>query len=423
MKNMHTRISLVIMLIVISCGFAFGQFVWEKYWNNPLQIHGSPGSWNQSVTVPCVIFNSDLNIYEMWFTAFTGATPNPGIGITYSSDGITWDPPTLVMLPGPASWESLFVGGVSVIKEDSLYKMWYTGYPPLKIGYATSTDGGINWTKHPNPVLSPGTGWESGGVGYPSVIKVSDGYWMFYSGEVSGDVTRTGRAFSTDGISWQKDTVNNPVLLPGDPGEWDQDNFLARVLVINDSLFMCYTAQSIPGNNSTTAIGFAKSADMGITWVKDSGNPIIEQGTYGSWDYGRIETGSILFYDNELRIYYDGSGSVTGNMGRVGLATTPFVPVSVEEETILLTRFLLEQNFPNPFNPITVISYQLPAGSQVMLKVYDILGREITTIVDEYKPAGKYEVEFSASTLPSGVYFYQLKAGEFVSAKKMILLK
>jgi hypothetical protein len=70
-----------------------------------------------------------------------------------------------------------------------------------------------------------------------------------------------------------------------------------------------------------------------------------------------------------------------------------------------------------------VISYQLPVNGNVTLKVYDVLGKEITTLVNEYKPAGRYEVEFSASSLPSGVYFYQLKAGEYVSTKKMILLK
>jgi hypothetical protein len=85
--------------------------------------------------------------------------------------------------------------------------------------------------------------------------------------------------------------------------------------------------------------------------------------------------------------------------------------------------FVLYQNYPNPFNPSTMISYQLPVGSDVTLKVYDILGNEIVTLVDEYKPAGRYDVEFNASALPSGVYFYHLKAGSFVETKKMILLR
>lgn len=86
--------------------------------------------------------------------------------------------------------------------------------------------------------------------------------------------------------------------------------------------------------------------------------------------------------------------------------------------------FSLEQNYPNPFNPSTTISYQLPVNSIVSLKVYDIIGNEIATLVNEEKLAGKYEVEFSATVgYASGVYYYTLKAGEFIQSKKMILLK
>ena len=93
--------------------------------------------------------------------------------------------------------------------------------------------------------------------------------------------------------------------------------------------------------------------------------------------------------------------------------------------------FSLEQNYPNPFNPTTKIKYSIPtvtlrqaqSDNWVTLKVYDVLGNEITTLVNERKPAGNYEVEFSGNDLPSGVYFYQLKAGSFIQTKKMILLR
>ncbi len=100
-----------------------------------------------------------------------------------------------------------------------------------------------------------------------------------------------------------------------------------------------------------------------------------------------------------------------------------YIVTGVEEETTLPTEFALEQNYPNPFNPNTKISWQAPVGSHQTLKIFDILGNEIATLVNEYKPAGKHEVEFDASTLPSGVYFYQLKAGEYVNTKKMLLIK
>ncbi len=113
---------------------------------------------------------------------------------------------------------------------------------------------------------------------------------------------------------------------------------------------------------------------------------------------------------------------------------TPTDPVSVEtNDTETPYEFELAQNYPNPFNPTTVIGYQLPVNGQVTLKVYDILGREVATLVNEYKPAGIYEVEFSAkagstsggnaSSLTSGIYFYQLRVGNYTDTKTMVLLR
>ena len=100
---------------------------------------------------------------------------------------------------------------------------------------------------------------------------------------------------------------------------------------------------------------------------------------------------------------------------------------TIEVEVNSPTKFSLEQNYPNPFNPSTKISWQSPVISWQTLKVYDILGNEIATLVNEEKSAGQYEVEFnpesSIKNPASGIYFYQLKAGDFVETKKMILMK
>ncbi|MGQ9799875.1 MAG: FG-GAP-like repeat-containing protein, partial [Ignavibacterium sp.] len=104
----------------------------------------------------------------------------------------------------------------------------------------------------------------------------------------------------------------------------------------------------------------------------------------------------------------------------------------IEVEIGLPNKFLLEQNYPNPFNPVTKIKYSIPGSTEyysvlqnVILKIYDVLGNEVATLVNEEQPAGRYEIEFDANKygLSSGVYFYQLKYGEFSSVRKLVLMK
>ena len=95
----------------------------------------------------------------------------------------------------------------------------------------------------------------------------------------------------------------------------------------------------------------------------------------------------------------------------------------VELNNNLPVTFYLSQNYPNPFNPSTTINYKIPKASLVTIKVYDILGRQVVELVNEEKPIGRYHVTFDASRLPSGIYFYSIKAGSFQQTKKMVLLK
>jgi endonuclease/exonuclease/phosphatase family metal-dependent hydrolase len=99
------------------------------------------------------------------------------------------------------------------------------------------------------------------------------------------------------------------------------------------------------------------------------------------------------------------------------------LPTVIDEGEHTPTGFMLEQNFPNPFNPTTSIQYEVGSQQFVSLKVYDVLGNEIATLVNEELPADDYDLNFDATGLPSGLYFYQLKAGNFIETKKMVLLK
>jgi hypothetical protein len=99
------------------------------------------------------------------------------------------------------------------------------------------------------------------------------------------------------------------------------------------------------------------------------------------------------------------------------------IVTGVEEEELKPLSYKLGQNYPNPFNPNTQIKYSVPRSSQVTLKIFNTLGEEIETLVNEEKTVGTYESNWNAANLPSGVYFYQLRASDFVQTKKMILLK
>ena len=160
--------------------------------------------------------------------------------------------------------------------------------------------------------------------------------------------------------------------------------------------------------NQVTAVGSGgqiyQSTDFGVTWNSQ---------TSGTEKY--LEG---VFFINAL------NGWAVGDNGTIIHTTNGGVSFVQEEQIIELpTKFLLSQNYPNPFNPSTKIKYSVPQVSQVQIKVFDVLGNEIETLVNEEKPVGTYEITWYAEGLPSGVYFYQIKAGSFVETKKMVLMK
>ncbi|MCX6168801.1 MAG: T9SS type A sorting domain-containing protein [Ignavibacteriales bacterium] len=151
--------------------------------------------------------------------------------------------------------------------------------------------------------------------------------------------------------------------------------------------------------------GLFFSNDSGKTWLQQS----IPNTTNTFFDitFANEEIGWLLCTNGKL--FY------TNNCG--GYFTSDV------QEKILPEDFELSQNYPNPFNPVTTISYSIPKQSSVKLKIYDLLGNEIAVLINEEKSAGNYDVKFNGSSLPSGVYFYTLQAGDFYQTRKLVLLK
>ncbi|MHB8339043.1 MAG: T9SS type A sorting domain-containing protein [Ignavibacteriaceae bacterium] len=148
------------------------------------------------------------------------------------------------------------------------------------------------------------------------------------------------------------------------------------------------------------------SSDTGRTWT--------EQKIYNGKLWGR----DIVFTDSTHGWLLCDSGKLfyTSNNGGV-VSGIPINKIQIPSE------YFLMQNYPNPFNPSTEISYQLSTASFIMLKVYDVLGREVKSLVNENQNAGFYKVEFNAGSLPSGIYIYRIIAGKFSALKKCVLIK
>jgi hypothetical protein len=170
-------------------------------------------------------------------------------------------------------------------------------------------------------------------------------------------------------------------------------------------------------------------SNVGITCISAHGDYVFA-GTYGGGVYFSQDNGVswILFNDGLYNLYirsilFDNSYVYTGTNSyifkRQIIPTTS--PNKVKAN--IPDKFSLSQNYPNPFNPSTIINYQLPIGSDVKLVVYDVMGREIKTLVNEKQNVGSYQVEFDGSNLASGVYFYKLQAESYTQVKKMNLIK
>jgi hypothetical protein len=152
----------------------------------------------------------------------------------------------------------------------------------------------------------------------------------------------------------------------------------------------------------TDTSGVYLSSDFGNTWLGA-----------GTGLSGKVIKGIVMNPDGYLLCGTENEGIFIANLN----------PSDVDDTDNKSLMFSLRQNYPNPFNPATKISFSVPHSDIVQIKVYDLLGREIKTLLNEFKLPGTYEIEFNASGLASGIYFYRIISGSYSAVKKMILLR
>ena len=235
---------------------------------------------------------------------------------------------------------------------------------------------------------------------------------------------------SFDGSLSLKNTENvakNSTLISLLSNSVEDKMFIVKSLNLtqNDSININYDSDKL----NLTNYGISKSYNIGLEYAALGRNEIFNHSSVQLASNSKhiISPDWSNIFVNELKIFVD-----LGNDGTIDDTVkiqNQFTDVK-EHGSLQPNEFRLEQNYPNPFNPNTKIKYTIPnvsqsgvEGSRVQLKVYDVLGNEVATLVNESKPAGTYEIEFNASNLSSGVYFYKLQAGSFVETRKMILLK
>ncbi|MCC7094682.1 MAG: chitobiase/beta-hexosaminidase C-terminal domain-containing protein [Ignavibacteriaceae bacterium] len=208
---------------------------------------------------------------------------------------------------------------------------------------------------------------------------------------------------------------------------------------LTENTFFTYGVQYGVTDSLSAALSLTegKTVNFKVELIDEQTNEVL-----GTFDDVTFSEGSIIPYESiayqvntegignrncRLRLVIDDNlnpdYSLTNDYnGEAVLSKQGFVERTLNVNEIVKT-YELEQNYPNPFNPATTIKYQIPKDGIVTLKIYDILGSEVATLVNEEKPAGRYEINFNASSLASGVYLYKLQVNDFINVKKMILLK
>ena len=254
------------------------------------------------------------------------------------------------------------------------------------------------------------------GENYSFFASTDDGDNWFPVGPGAGEVPEFGPLSSYNKIYFYDENIgyvggpHGVILKTTDGGVTWETQVASGFDEVNDLYFISPDSGAAVGPNGVVRL----TTDGGETWFEDDSltaflnGETIKRIVPFSKNHGFIigEAGFDMFVATDST-YLDSLIIVT----------------DVEYEPLLVGDFYLYQNYPNPFNPSTNIRFKIVELGFVNLKVFDILGSEISTLVNEEKQAGEYEVEFNAISLPSGIYFYQLQTPNFIQSKKMILLK
>lgn len=345
--------------------------------------------------------SSGSNVWVGMLGTFTDPNPaNPIVSGWYpavskkSTSGAGWDAFEVVdfrTIPGLTKYDRLYdyIKGDAFVSYGGDINVDADGYPHLLICVTDTTvdnNSGVNAVVE---VYKTASGW----AGKVVFEGITDSTFGKFDGPGLGQMGPSPYlARSADGSVWAATWVN------GSP-------------TAGDSLCDIYMSYRTANGNWSTPVNLTMTDGMNensshlAPYLAGSGT------SYKAFSFYNYERG------------YTGHDPVLTNPSVIYVAAVPFTVTDVEDNAGLVNKFDLEQNYPNPFNPATSISFTLAEKSDVTLKVYDMIGREVATVFEGAKDAGSHLVTFNAENLASGVYVYTLKAGSFTASKKMTLLK
>jgi hypothetical protein len=353
---------------------------WQKF-SHRNQLHAISGNW-----VLALHIQRKSNQHILWASTVKAIDSDEETGISYTTDnGCSWK----TALHGKQSWNiSSYKDTVIVPTDHGLYRsadgLSWQYFQPL-----------VNDTLYDAVKDTLGRIWVASSLG----VRIFDDNIAFWTSVPAGDPPTIDSIIAPD-------TLVRPV---------------SGAVICSVKVFA-----SDPQGATDVESAWFKSlkpdgqyADSGSRFfLMNEGNGCFSQ-TYIIDHNALLGTYSWIFFTE------DQTGNLSDSVVHYVVVIDTTL-VSVEDNNTQPAEFKLHQNFPNPFNPSTTIHFELPhVGTQhaVSLQVYDLLGREVATLVNERKPAGSYQVEWNATGLPSGIYFYRLQTGNFIETKKLILLK
>lgn len=266
---------------IAKIGYAYslnGITNWQKLDGPIITSSPSEGYDEKEIGHPFIIYSEDKR-FEMWFVAssyrWASGPDRSRLRYATSTDGINWTVyPNYILTGTTGTWDSGGISrGVSVIRENGIYKMWYTGTDNgnnWKIGFATSPNG-ISWTKYPSPVILPTESWEKTMLSYPFIIFDEAVYKMWYTATQSDTSDSIIYAYSSNETDWQKPSSENPIINKGSGGDFDSIFIVSPSILKKDGIFKLWYSGY---NGSRWQIGYAQNQEIIIPTIIPTSSPM-----------------------------------------------------------------------------------------------------------------------------------------------------